>query len=61
MTRKKIYGRRRPDAALANREIALGFEVIAADLLALFARERGHRWLHSQAEHAWRTGRRKPS
>jgi hypothetical protein len=61
MTRKKTYGRHRPLAALADPDIALGLEIVAADILALFARERSQRWVHAQAERAWRAGRRKPS
>jgi hypothetical protein len=61
MNRKKGYGRRRAGEALADPAIALGFEIVAADILALFARERGQRWLNAQAERDFRTGRRKPS
>jgi hypothetical protein len=61
MDRKKTRGRRRASEALVDPAIALGFEIVAADMLALFARERGQRWLHAQAERAFRTGRRKPS
>lgn len=61
MKRRKSYGHRRPAAALADPAIALGFEIVAADILALFARERGQRWLHAEAERAYRTGRRKAS
>jgi hypothetical protein len=61
MDRKKTHGRRRAGEALVDPAIALGFEIVAADMLALFARERGQRWLHAQAERAFRTGRRKPS
>jgi hypothetical protein len=61
MDHKKTRGRRRASEALVDPAIALGFEIVAADMLALFARERGQRWLHAQAERAFRTGRRKPS
>jgi|APFre7841882724_1041349.scaffolds.fasta_scaffold02534_3 hypothetical protein len=61
MRRKKRHGRERPAAALNDPAVAVGFEIVAADILALFARERGQRWLHAQAERAYRTGRRKPS
>jgi hypothetical protein len=61
MRHKKGYGRGRPAAALNDPAVALGFEIVAADILALFARERGERWLNAQAARAYRTGRRKPS
>jgi hypothetical protein len=61
MRHKKAYGRGRPAGALNDPAVVLGFEIVAADILALFARERGQRWLSAQAERAYRTGRRKPS
>lgn len=61
MTRKKKSGRGRATSPLADPEILRGLEIAAADMLALFARERSQRWLVTEAERAYRTGRRKPS